>query len=376
MLYNMDERLRMCEKSSNFAPFFNLNTMRKVLLFIFTIISLSTFATDWSSVEWLKNGSGDEKNTDKYKIDAAFGQNVVDIQQPAWATEAGIYSYFLAAVESCSGIPEGKYKIEGAGIILYLTAFTQKETKVTISAGGSEFECTVYYADGEGEVSTDPEPGKPENPDVQSATYKSQSEADIAGNKVLFDWSITYNADKTLTFELTWPQAIEGIVPQISVNKGDITIMPTAGQKAVYTTKETFEKGAALEAFFYIAYPGNAARIDIVGYKVGDSTVEPEDPEQPSDPEPDPEPEPEPDPDPEQPENPEQPEDPGSSDPETPGTDPETPENPETPEEPGDEGVDAVTNGQLPVSHKIIENGVLYVESNGIRYTATGAIVR
>ena len=317
--------------------------MRKIFLFIFTAISLSTFAIDWNSIEWLKNGSGDEKNTNKYKIAAAFGQNVVDIQKPAWATEAGIYSYFLAGVESCTGLPEGKYKIEGAGVIFYLTAFTQKETKVTISAGGSDYECVVYYADGTGETSTDPEPGKPGDPDTQGAVYKSQSEADIAGNKVVFDWSITYNADKTLTFELTWPQPIEGIVPQISINKGDITIMPTAGQKAMYTTKETFEKGAALEAFFYIAYPGNAARINIIGYKVGDSNVKPEDP------------------------------DPGEN---PGGTDPENPENPENPEEPGDEGIDTITGNPSPLTHKIIIDGVLYIECAGIRYTATGAIVR
>ena len=334
--------------------------MRKIFLFILTLVSAMTFAIDWSSVEWLKNGSGDDKNTNKYKISAAFGQNVVDIQKPEWAAEAGIYSYFLAEVKSCTGLAEGKYKILGAGVILYLSAFTQKETPVKIVSGGSEYECVVYYADGTGEESKDPEPGE-SGSEGQGAVYKSQSEVDIAGTKILFDWSITYNADQTLTFELSWAQAIEGVVPQISINKGDITIMPTSGQKAIYKTKETFTKGDALEAFFYIAYPNNAARIDIAGYKVGDSNQSSgEDTpgegsgdtpgEQPGD-------------------NPG--DQPGDQPGDTPGDQPGDQPGEGPGEQPGDQGLDGVQSTEYSVQ-KTFENGQLVIIKNGIRYGVNG----
>ena len=319
--------------------------MRKIFLFIFTILSISIFAIDWNSKEWLADGAGEGKYANKYKVAAAYGQTVVNIQKPEWAAEPGIYTNFPAGDLKLTGLDASKYKVEGAGVLLYLSAFTQKETSLSVAAGGVDYDFTVFYADGTGEVSTDPDPGKPdpENPGEQTtaATFKSQTEAEVAGAKVMFDWSITYNADKTLTFEISWNQDIAGVVPQICL-KGAYSTMPNENKKAIFTTKDTYNAGDALgEAFFWIAYTGNAARIDIKGYKVGDSNVKPEDP--------------------------------GSTDPETPGsTDPETPGSTD-PETPGNEGIDTVTNDQLPMTNKVIVNGVLYIERNGIRYTATGA---
>ncbi|MEE0951543.1 MAG: discoidin domain-containing protein, partial [Paludibacteraceae bacterium] len=66
---------------------------------------------------------------------------------PGWAAEAGIYTYFGAGIQSCS-LPEGKYAIDGAGICLYLSAFTAKETEVTIVDATKTYVFTVYYEDG------------------------------------------------------------------------------------------------------------------------------------------------------------------------------------------------------------------------------------
>ena len=119
---------------------------------------------NWSSISWLGNGSGNAAYTDKIKVAAAEGQTVVNLQQPAWAAEAGIYTHFPAGIQSCS-LPEGKYAINGAGICLYLTAFTAKETEVTIVDATKTYVFTVYYEDGQegegGGEGTDPTP-KPE----------------------------------------------------------------------------------------------------------------------------------------------------------------------------------------------------------------------
>ena len=112
---------------------------------------------DWSAYEWLGNGSGNAAYTDKIKVAAAEGQTVVNLQKPGWAAEAGIYTHFPAGIQSCS-MPEGTYKIDGAGICLYLTGFTAKETEVTIVDATKTYVFTVYYEDGqEGSVVMVPE---------------------------------------------------------------------------------------------------------------------------------------------------------------------------------------------------------------------------
>ncbi|MEE0859838.1 MAG: discoidin domain-containing protein [Paludibacteraceae bacterium] len=118
------------------------------LLFALLCASMMSFAAiDWSAYEWLGNGSGNEAYTSKIKVATAEGQSVVNLQKPGWAAEAGIYTYFGAGIQSCS-LPEGKYAIDGAGICLYLSAFTAKETEVTIVDANKTYVFTVYYEDG------------------------------------------------------------------------------------------------------------------------------------------------------------------------------------------------------------------------------------
>ena len=138
---------------------------RFTLLFALLCASMMSFAAiDWSAYEWLGNGSGNEAYTSKIKVATAEGQSVVNLQKPGWAAEAGIYTYFGAGIQSCS-LPEGKYAIDGAGICLYLSAFTAKETEVTIVDANKTYVFTVYYEDGvaggAGGEGTDPTP-KPE----------------------------------------------------------------------------------------------------------------------------------------------------------------------------------------------------------------------
>ena len=99
---------------------------------------------DWSSIAWLGNGSGLPENTDKYKISQNCLQQVVNIQKPGFADEVGIYVTTNGAIESCSI----KGAIDGAGMILYLSSFTAKETEVTINYAGGSCTFWVYYADG------------------------------------------------------------------------------------------------------------------------------------------------------------------------------------------------------------------------------------
>ena len=230
-----------------------------------------SFATDWSSIAYLGDGAGGGAYANKYKVEAAFGQTVVNIQHPGFAAEDGIYTYFPAGIEACT-LPQGKYVIEGAGMVLYLSAFTQKETAVTVTAGGVEYAFKVYYVDGEGEEGGGDEPGGDEpGGDLTPATFYGSATVEVSGAPCEFTWHITRNADATLTFDIAWDADIVGAVPQICL-EGSFITMPAQQKHAVLTTTQTYTDGATLnDTFFYIAYAGGVARVDITGYTVGAS---------------------------------------------------------------------------------------------------------
>ena len=97
------------------------------------------------------------------------------------------------------------------------------------------------------------------------ATFSGKSQ--VAGAN--FTWSVTRNVDQTLTFAISWDKALEGTVPQVCIN--DVFMnMHQQGQSATYTTSDTYEDGTELPFFFYVAYTGDAARID-VSYTVGET---------------------------------------------------------------------------------------------------------
>ena len=297
--------------------------MKKIFSFVLALMCASglSFATDWSSIAFLGDGAGGGAYTNKYKVEAAFGQNVVNIQLDG--DKPAIYSYFLAAVTSCS-LPADQYRINGAGIYLYLSAFAAKETAVSVEAGGVTYDFKVFYADGTGEISDEPgdEPGdEPQEGDLTPATFYGREVKDVAGTDVTFNWSITRNADATLTFEISWSSEIAGVVPQVSINDAYSTL-PMQGTMARFTTKKTYTDGDKPVIFFLIAYTGNAARID-VDYTVGASNEQPGD-------------------------------------------------------EPGDntgQGVESIQPSAISYQ-KVLRNGMLYIIKNGIRYNALGAEIR
>ncbi len=148
-----------------------------------------------------------------------------------------------------------------------------------------------------------------------TATFKDEEHltpSTWSGKDVLevatFTWSVTRNVDHTLSFAISWDKDLEGANPQININNGAFRGMQLQGKSATYTTTDEYEDGTALPFFFYIAYTGNAARIDV------DYTV-------------------------------------GASNGETTGV---------------------ADQFMHPVVRKVMLNGVLYIEKNGVRYNVSG----
>lgn len=129
--------------------------MKKILLTLLALIATVSAATaasgiDWSSYDWIGNGSSNSNYTEKFKVSTVDGISVVNIQQPDWVSEPGIYVTAPAAISTCSV----SNTINGAGAILYCSAFTSQETEVTLTCNGSTYTFWVYYADGTAEGET------------------------------------------------------------------------------------------------------------------------------------------------------------------------------------------------------------------------------
>ena len=104
---------------------------------------------DWDAIEFFNVGlAPEDENYNQFKIcKAGENPNIVNIQVAPWAdSNKGIYINFPSAEFTTISLPEGQYKVDGAGILLYLTAFTAKETEVTINYKGEDCIFTVYNA--------------------------------------------------------------------------------------------------------------------------------------------------------------------------------------------------------------------------------------
>ena len=102
---------------------------------------------DWDNIEFLGDGFGGGEYSNQFKVCAAEGQTVVNIQKPDWAAEGGIYTNFPAGISAVS-LAEGLYTIDGAGVVLHLAAFAAMYTDVTVTAGDVDYDFTVYNAKG------------------------------------------------------------------------------------------------------------------------------------------------------------------------------------------------------------------------------------
>ena len=136
-----------------------------LIAMLFSALTLSAASgVDWSTIEFLGDGAGGGKYANKYKVSEAEGLAVVNIQHPGFASEDGIYVHVPAGITACSV----KSDIQGAGVLLHLSAFTAQETNVTITYGAN-LTCTfwVYYVDGTTDGSDTPDtPDNPDTPDT------------------------------------------------------------------------------------------------------------------------------------------------------------------------------------------------------------------
>lgn len=101
--------------------------------------------TDWSAIAYAGDGAGGGAYSNLYKFYCDNANvNLVNIQAPGFASEAGLYVTTPAGISQVSVDSD----IQGAGVILHLSAFTAKETMVTITDAQGTYTCYVYYENG------------------------------------------------------------------------------------------------------------------------------------------------------------------------------------------------------------------------------------
>ena len=170
MLYNIYRCLRICAKSSTFAPFLqnlkigiknmkNLTFLRFCLCAVMFTLFSTSIAWGASCDDWLTDATPGNPYHYKYRvlcpmnIPAGYVENV---QQP-WGTKPGIYFANIGFVSYCS-LGAGNYSQNGGtGLLLHLDAFENQYTEVTITVGGVNYTFTVEYRDGT--IPLDCEPG-------------------------------------------------------------------------------------------------------------------------------------------------------------------------------------------------------------------------
>lgn len=109
---------------------------------------------DYSSAEWIGDGAGGGKYSNKYKLVKIKGvENIVNIQKPGFATADGIYMGLASSdvkKVTVNGTETSEYDMQGAGMLLHLAAMTEKYNDILIynSKGEAFAELYGYYADG------------------------------------------------------------------------------------------------------------------------------------------------------------------------------------------------------------------------------------
>ena len=94
-----------------------------------------TTAPSTDGAEWVELQGGPENaNTYFYDKKTMNLNEIVDIQQPSWAAEKGIYMNVASGISevTVNGLSENVGKIEGAGVLIYLSALTKEINEVSI----------------------------------------------------------------------------------------------------------------------------------------------------------------------------------------------------------------------------------------------------
>lgn len=225
--------------------------------------------TGWDAIDWVP-GSGE-----KYKVDAADGQNVVNIQSRSG--HQGIYTHFPNAISDCS-LPEGMYEIQGAGIWLFLDAFEDEYTEVTVTCGGQTYTFTVYYADGSSLIAEGSCTGSSIGVD---GYYTAVDPSALRTMTDGYSWEVTNNEEGVVNIEMTVAENLPGmnaaqlmIFDEENAFTGQYIDMVQMGSKFMKTMADPYKRNDKLIFLVKVQYTDHVMYSERIGFTVGGSCFE------------------------------------------------------------------------------------------------------
>lgn len=211
---------------------------------------------NWSGISYAGDGAGGGTYSNKYKFYCANDKvSLVNIQN-GFETEPGLYVTFPTGISSCS-LGTDAYYIQGAGILLHLSAFTLQETQFTVTDATGTYTCYVYYADGKGsniDNTVKPEETttvKPEETTTNVSGFNkgAVNEWALAGNWGVYygDWSgtadVSYKYISDAEYHLHFNKANKGAAWLVQ-SRYDVAAI--AGHRYRVTVSVTTDKAGSI----------------------------------------------------------------------------------------------------------------------------------
>ena len=150
--------------------------MKRIFSFLCVLCCASVMGWAYTSAPDTWIGSTDLTYANQFKWSVIDGvatpKDVVNIQRPGFATAIGIYINFVDAdfnevyMNGVLTTNETEYKQDGAGIVVYLSALTAKNTEILIKKSSTtRFGLNIYNDKGSGGGGGDPDPDPEPDPD-------------------------------------------------------------------------------------------------------------------------------------------------------------------------------------------------------------------
>ena len=200
---------------------------------------------NWDEIAFLANGSGNAAYTDRFKVCAGdpAPTSIVNIQAPGWAAEAGIYVTFPSAAFGAISLENGQYAIDGAGMILYASAFLyEAEKEVTIVCQEVTYTLTIKNANPE---------TAPVVPITCAAVYSLEKNAEVALNDVV----VTYVNGRNVWVKDESAAMLLYLSADATWAAGDV-LSGVAGVVDIYQNIVYEVKPSAAQAAAIVATPG------------------------------------------------------------------------------------------------------------------------
>ncbi len=197
--------------------------MKRIFSFLCVLCCASVMGWAYTSAPDTWIGSTDLTYANQFKWSVIDGvatpKDVVNIQRPGFATAIGIYINFVDAafnevymngVLTTNGT---EYKQDGAGIVVYLSALTAKNTEILIKQSSTtRFGLNIYNDKGSGGGGGDPDPD-PEPTEIYDVNFALASNGSSAtassGNAALAidgdegtRWESSHTDDETWTLDM------------------------------------------------------------------------------------------------------------------------------------------------------------------------------